>query len=308
MKSEIVTKDGAVYHLGLRPDQLAHQIILVGDPARAETVAAFFDRIEHRCSHREYVTITGSYQAMPISVIGTGMSTDNIEVALMEIYTLFGFDLETKMRQQSMPRVTIIRVGTSGGVQPEIPAGTLAISKYALGLDSTGLYFESAAVDDTVLKLEKSCAEILTAITPKNYRFHGKLFPYGSKASEWVHDALCKIAEQENAHFISGVTATTPGFYGPSARKIEGVKNTVDDIKLQLATLNVDQLQVVNMEMESSLLFHLGRILGFHCGTICPIISGPRSSDHVIDYGEAILQSIRIALQVLYDSRTLRIS
>lgn len=299
MKSEIVVKDGAVYHLGLRADQLAPQIILVGDPARTESVASFFDRIEHRASHREYVTITGTYKGMSVSVIGTGMSTDNIEIALMEIYTLLAFDLNTHMRKAQIPNVTIIRVGTSGGVQADILPGTFGISNYALGLDSTGLYFEHPPDDEVVTRLEADCLRVLNENTPRHFRFYGKLIPYGSKASELIVHALEQQAKIKDAAFVTGVTSTTPGFYGPSARFMEGVQNSVPDIKSHLAKVLVDDHRIINMEMESSLLFHLGSILGFRCGTICPIISNPSTPNVVIDYQRLVSEAIEVGLEAM---------
>lgn len=298
-KSEIVVNKGKVYHLGLRPGQIADQIILVGDPARAHIVASFFDEIQYEVGHREYVTLTGTYQGQSISVIGTGMSTDNIEICLMELYTLLAFDLSTALRKSTMPKVRIIRVGTSGGVQPKIAAGTIAISSYGLGFDSTGLYFQHEVMDPLLLKIEEACTRILSQNTPSYHRFHGKLFAYASKASSKIHDQLAQICQEENLNFVSGITATTPGFYGPSARYIDGVTNTIDEIKHHLAELKVGELQIVNMDMESSLLFHLGDAIGFDCGTICPIISQPGSSNNLIDYGKSINDAIKVALKVL---------
>lgn len=298
VRSEIVVRNGAVYHLGLRADQLASKIIFVGDPARTHIVASFFDSRECEVSHREYVTITGTYGGKRISVIGTGMSTDNVEIALAEIYTLVAFNLNTQVKLTRVPPVHIIRVGTSGGTQDRIPAGTIAVSQYAVGLDSTGLYYESV-VDEQLLTIEKEVRSILNENTPTGFRFKDQLPVYASGASPRIFQGLQTGVKAQGLEHVTGVTVTTPGFYGPSARKIQGITNTVEDIKSHLGRFEVGDLQIVNMDMETSLLFHLGGILGFHCGTICPIISGPSSSAKPIDYAPLVRASIEVALDVL---------
>src|SRR3989344_9351693 len=126
--SELIVVDGKIYHLGLRPDQLARNIFVVGDPARADKVAAHFDSVEHRANNREYVTRTGTYRGMPITVIATGIGTDNTEIALVEAFGLNEFDLETRTRKTDAQPLTIIRLGTAGGLQRDIDVGTLAIA------------------------------------------------------------------------------------------------------------------------------------------------------------------------------------
>ncbi|MBX2816166.1 MAG: hypothetical protein KTR24_09215 [Saprospiraceae bacterium] len=299
MRSEIVVKEGRVYHLGLAPHELASRVILVGDPARTERVAAHFDHVDFRVRHREYVTITGRLNGKQISVIGTGMSTDNVEVCLAEMYTLYAFDLESGLRRATWPDVSIIRVGTSGGVQEDIPSGTLAISSYALGLDSTGIYFEMDPADQIVTEIEEQASRILKESTPETYRFWGRLPVYASKADANLVTALQKETAALRVPYVTGIIATTPGFYGPSARKIKGIANSIEDIKLKLGALDCQGHRIVNMDMESSLLFHLGALLGFSCATICPIISGPSSSDRPIDYAAAVDHAIAIALRCL---------
>jgi len=298
-KSEIVISNDRVYHLGLRKGELATNIFLVGDPARAYKVADFFDTIQSEVKHREYVTITGAYQGIPISVMGTGIGTDNVEIALVEIYTLLEFDFETKEKIGIQSPVNIIRIGTSGGVQADIPAGTMGIARYALGMDSTGLYYNHPAIDQTVDKIEKRANEILFNATDNNARFKGKILTYASKASTLVTDTLIDVANHKNIPFVSGITASSPGFYGPSARVIHGLENSIPNIKQVLSTFKVDNNRVINMEMESSLIFHLCTPLSYHAGTICPVISNPYSSDNLIDYDQTIRQAIEIALQTM---------
>jgi uridine phosphorylase len=298
-KSEIVIVNDKLYHLGIKKSDLAENIFIVGDPARAIRVSQEFDQIDCEISNREYLTFTGSYQGIPVSVIGTGIGTDNVEIALVEAYIAHEFNLENGERQNNCKPLTIIRLGTSGGVQTDVTPGSMAISSYALGLDSTGIYYEQPAEDQVVKKIEVESSKILNSAISKKSRFKGKITPYASKASSKVTKALINQAKLQGVEFATGITVSSPGFYGPSSRYIEGLNNTLTDIKGSLSTLNIDGLKVHNMEMESSLLFHLSSQLGYHAGTICTVISGPDDSDSIIDYEAAIGSTIKIGLNAL---------
>ena len=200
-KSEIVIIDQKVYHLGLAKGQLAPNIFLVGDPARAYKVAEHFDSIQHEVKHREYVTLTGTYQDLPVSVIGTGIGTDNVEIALVEAYTLHAFDFESQEKLPNPPGLNIIRVGTSGGVQADIEPGTLGIATYALGLDSTGLFYDHPPADEQVLAIEHVATDLLDEATPTGSRFKGKVIPYASKASDEVAAQLSSASRKSQCRF-----------------------------------------------------------------------------------------------------------
>jgi uridine phosphorylase len=266
MRSEIVVNDGRVLHLGLAPGQLAENIFLVGDPARALRVAKRFDEIEHEVRNREYVTLTGTYAGVPVSVIGTGIGVDNVEIALVEAYTVHAFDLDNGERRADATPLKFIRIGTSGGVQDDIEPGTMAIATHGLGLDNGGMYYDHPAADEAVGRIEQ----------------------------------LVESANELRADYVTGITAATPGFYGASGRYIEGLANTVPDIKNKLAALRVDELTVVNMEMESSLLFHMAGFMGCPVGTICPVISKPTASTAILDYAASVESAISIALGAMH--------
>jgi len=298
-KSELVVNDGRAYHLGLAPYELARNVFLVGDPARATRVASYFDNILHEASNREYVTYTGSYKDVPVSVIGTGIGADNVEIAFVESYVLNEFDLNSKIKRLGAPMMTFIRLGTSGGVQPDLAAGTLVISDYALGLDSTGPYYDVPVPDDTAEKIEKQAGLLLNDAMKPASRFRGFIKPYVSKASSEVAEALRSAAASLDYSYESGITATSPGFYGPSSRYIDGFENSVPDIKNQLARVEVGGNRVLNMEMESSLLFHMATAVGYRAGTVCPIISSPSESDALIDYEKVIGETIAVGLKAM---------
>lgn len=298
-KSEIVAPGGRIYHLGLAQGELARNVLIAGDPARAERIAERFDTVEHRISNREFVTFSGRLNGIPVSAVGTGIGADNVEIAFVESYILNEFDLDSKVRNPDVPPMTFIRLGTSGGVQPDIAPGTLAISEYAIGLDSTGIYYEVEAPDEVSVNIEVEAARILDEALDGTQRFSGFIKPYVSKASPIVTAALVSAAERRSIEFRKGITITSPGFYGPSSRRIDGFSNTVPDIKLILSNLEVAGRRVLNMEMESSLLFHLAAAVGYRAGTICPVISGPLESDSLIDYDKVIDHTIEIGLEAL---------
>ena len=300
-KSEIVIVNERLYHLGIKKSDLANNIFIVGDPARATRVSEEFDRIDSEISNREYLTYTGIYRNIPVSVIGTGIGTDNVEIALVEAFIAHEFDLKTGERFQNCSPLTIIRLGTSGGVQPDVTPGSLAISSYALGLDSTGIYYDYPIDDEMLNRIETESSEILNSAISDNSRFKGKVIPYASKASTEVTDALINQAQELNVELATGITVSSPGFYGPSSRHIEGLNNTLPDIKGSLSKLNLDGLKVHNMEMESSLIFHLCSQLGYRAGTICTVISGPNDSDSIIDYERAIGKTIKVGLNALLE-------
>jgi uridine phosphorylase len=299
MQSEIVVRDGKVLHLGLAKGQLARNVFLVGDPARALRVANRFDDLICEVRNREYVTITGSYQGLPVSVIGTGIGVDNVEIALVEAYAVAAFNLDTCELEPGSDPLTFIRIGTSAGIQDAIEPGTLAISTYALGLDNAGLYYDHPAADALVAEIEAQALCILNDATPASARFRGKIIPYASKATPRVASTLAASAASLNIAHVTGITAATPGFYGPSSRQIAGLRNTVPAIKTQLSRLQVRDQKVVNMEMESSLLFHVAAQLGCAVGTICPIISKPLASTEILDYAASVEQAISVALDAM---------
>ncbi|MBI2548728.1 nucleoside phosphorylase [Candidatus Woesearchaeota archaeon] len=294
--SELIVVNGKIYHLGLRPDQLARNIFVVGDPARADKVAHYFDAVKHQANNREYVTRTGTYHDMPVTVIATGIGTDNNEIALVEAFGLNEFDLETRVRKEGAQPLTIIRLGTSGGPQPDITVGTLAIGRYALGLDNTGLFYEQGIPDEISRRIEEEAYRIITDATPDGRRFRGKIHPYAAKATPDVVEALIRNAEGD---YVVGITASASGFFAPQGREIPGLTITIPRLQEHVATLHVDGQRVVNFEMESSLLFHLAAQMGYRVGTICPVIANRPRGTFLEDYGPAVDRAISTGLKAM---------
>jgi len=297
--SEFVSVNGRMYHLRLKPEEISKNIFLVGDPARVDKVAKHFDEIYCNANNREFKTVTGTYKKMPTTVISTGIGTDNIEIALLELYALNEFDLEKGLRKNNSKPLTIIRLGTSGGIQKDIKPGMPAISSYAIGLDNTGLFYDNKIEDDLCSKIEEKAYEIINNSTPEDRRFKGKIYPYVSKASPEIVDAL----KRNSNEYVVGITASAPGFFAPQGRLIEGIESTITGLQKHLAKLWVNGQRIVNFEMESSTLFHLANILGYKAGTICPIIAN-RSTGEMLSiskYNNTIDRCIETGLKAMLD-------
>jgi len=297
--SEFVSVNGRMYHLRLKPEEISKNIFLVGDPARVDKVAKHFDEIYCNANNREFKTVTGTYKKMPTTVISTGIGTDNIEIALLELYALNEFDLEKGLRKNNSKPLTIIRLGTSGGIQKDIKPGMPAISSYAIGLDNTGLFYDNKIDDDLCSKIEEKAYEIINNSTPEDRRFKGKIYPYVSKASPEIVDAL----KRNSNEYVVGITASAPGFFAPQGRLIEGIESTITGLHKHLAKLWVNGQRIVNFEMESSTLFHLANILGYKAGTICPIIAN-RSTGEMLSiskYNNTIDRCIETGLKAMLD-------
>jgi uridine phosphorylase len=292
-----------VYHLGLRADEIAEHLFLVGDPGRADVVAGRFDRVDHEVRHREFVTITGVRHGVPVSVIGTGIGPDNVEIALVEAWALLALDPATGRRRTAglaqTASLTAIRIGTSGGLREDVAVGTLVISSYAVGLDSTGFYYEAPPADDTVTALEQATKRAVSAGMRLGSRFASAIAPYASRATPAVVSELENAARRLGVPAVTGATVTAPGFFGPSGRHLDGVTNTVPEIKQRLGRIEAAGVGVYNMEMESSLLFHLGGLLGIRTGTICPTLSNPSGHARLLDPAAAVDRAIDVALAAM---------
>lgn len=291
----VVDEEGRLYHLGVLPHEVSPRIVLVGDPARALRVAARFASIEHEVRRREFVTLTGRLGGDRLTVIGTGIGTDNVEIALIEAWAALSFDLDTKEPLPNAPAMTAIRVGTSGGAQRDLAVGTLCIADLALGLDATGPYFDVPGLPEHE-ELEDRARAVLDASARPGARFAGRFHPYVAAASRRVTAALQQAAAEASEPHEVGITVTAPGFYGASSRTLAGLTNTFPDIKRALASLTFGERRVLNFEMESSLLFLLARGLGIEAGTICPAISSPDVHAEVPPYGPRIEAAIDVAL------------
>lgn len=252
--SELVLNGkGQIYHLGIEPHQISDKIILVGDQDRVAQISAMFDSIEHTSQHREFVCHTGNYHGKRISVLSTGIGTDNIDIVVNELDALVNIDLQKRVDKDTLTPLKMIRIGTCGILQPEIPVHSYILSSHALGLDNVA-HFYAIPTDDNDEKIEKALLAHL--------ELPAKIQPYLISADAMLFNALTS----DKTH--AGITVTSSGFYAPQGRKLR-LPLATTDLNERLASFRYDALKVTNFEMESSALFVLGKNLGHQCATIC---------------------------------------
>jgi uridine phosphorylase len=266
----IIEADGSIYHLRLRPEELADTVILVGDPGRVPMVSAFFDRVEVRKSNREFVTHTGSYHDKRITVISTGIGTDNIDIVLNELDALKNIDFTTREIYPQHHPLTVVRIGTSGSLQQEVPTGAFLLTRKAVGFDGLMHFYR-----ETPRHADRTFAEIL------------------KKELDWpeiwnrpyVFDADEELAEKMSGpDVIEGITISAPGFYGPQGRMLR--LSTADPaMNTKIAAFSSPRGEkITNYEMESSAVYGLSRLLGHHAVTLCAIIANRITGEAVEDY------------------------
>ena len=242
-----------VYHLGLSAINLAHKIILVGDQDRVPMVSEFFEKIEHKSQHREFVCHTGIYKGKRISAISTGIGTDNIDIVINELDALVNIDLENRIENEEKISLEIIRIGTCGILQENIPVHSYILSSHACGFDNVAHFY----------KINFSAFELDLAQKINNFLYFPKsIQTYFSSANE---DLVSRLSSKDT-HI--GITVTSSGFYGPQGRTLR-IPTHTQDIHLLLAKFIEKDLKILNFEMESSALFALGKELGHKCATIC---------------------------------------
>jgi len=258
-KTELVLNpDGAIYHLKLKPGDVAETIFLVGDPARAELISGFFDKIDLHQSNREINTYTGSYKDKRFSVLSTGMGTDNIEIVVNELDALFNIDFKTRQPKKEITSLNLIRIGTSGSLQKDITFdNSYIVSRYGLGLDGLAYFYE-----DGLLAMERE----LTASFINQMDWDDNLpKPYAVEASG-------QLLEKLSSDWQKGITLTAPGFYAPQGRelRLKVNDNTIID---RAKDFKYNGYRVTNFEMETSALYLLSKMLGHHAITICDNIA-----------------------------------
>ncbi len=277
----ILNPDGSIFHLKLFPGQIADTIILVGDPNRVEMVSAFFDSIELRTANREFVTHTGIYHNTRITAMSTGIGTDNIDIVLNELDALVNIDLEKRKLKPELKSLKLIRIGTTGGLQKNVPINSFILSRYAAGFDPVlNFYADRNKVAD--LDMEKAFKQHTgwDPILPD---------PYFIRSS----DELFSLFPDE---IYSGITISAPGFYGPQGRKIR--LQTLDpSLNDKLESFQYNDLKIMNYEMESSALFGLSSLLGHQAVTLCTMIANRASLEFTEDYKSNVNKLIKFTLE-----------
>ena len=249
----VLNERNEVYHLALHPNQLAHKVILVGDQDRVALISAFFDTIEHQSQHREFVCHTGTYQGKRISVLSTGIGTDNIDICMQELDALVNIDLEQRTEKTKKTQLEIVRIGTCGILQTDIPLHAYMLSSHAYGFDNVAHFYP---IDYTDQEMQ------LRANIDQHLNLPYGITPYLISADT---DLTQRLSSSET---YTGITITSSGFYGPQGRSLR-LGSKIKDIHIKLGSFRQDETKIVNFEMESSAIFALGRQLGHACATIC---------------------------------------
>jgi uridine phosphorylase len=254
----ILTSDNRLYHIHLKDEDIADNVILVGDQNRVAQISSYFNSIDFKMAHREFITHTGTFNGKRITVLSTGIGTDNIDIVLNELDAAVNIDLPSRTLKKNKRTLNIFRLGTSGALQEHIPVNGLVVSAHGIGLDGLLPFYSGW---DTINEDKLSAAFIKHTSWPKNLPY-----PYCVPASGVL------LSKFNNEHVHKGITATAPGFYGPQGRQIR-LKSSLPDLNNLLNTFSYHDLQITNFEMETSALYGLGKLLGHNCLTICVIIA-----------------------------------
>lgn len=225
-----------------------------------------------------------------------------MEIVLNEIVALNEIDFNTLKRKEEYEAINIIRVGTSGGIQPDTELGTLIITDYVVGMDNTGLFYDAPYQEEKCRRLEERVGDAIDANIPDKSRFKGKIYPYAARAHKDVVDALERNAASLSVQYRRGITVSNSGFYGSEGRAVSGIHLTVADMDGVLASLEtgIEGLRFENMEMESSFLLHFMGALGHRAGVICPVIDNRCQGTFMTQYTKHIRDAVSVALSALH--------
>lgn len=279
----ILNPDGSIYHLKLRPENIADDIILVGDPGRVEMVSSFFSKVDFKVQNREFVTHTGTYNGKRVSVISTGIGCDNIDIVVNELDALVNIDLEKRIPKDTHHSLNFVRIGTSGALQADIPVDTPVISKITIGFDGLINFY---AGRNSVCDLEFENAFVKhtgwNAILPAPYVVHTKGGLFG-KLSEGVR---------------TGATIATGGFYGPQGRVLR-LPIIDSEINSKIENFEFKGDKIINYEMESSAIYGLSALLGHDAVTLCAIIANRMRKEYSKDYKIFVKKLVQMVLDRL---------
>lgn len=274
--------NGAIYHLGLFPEEIADDIILVGDPGRVEKISDRFDKVELKRQNRELITHTGMKNGKRLSVISTGMGTDNIDIVLTELDALANIDLEKMEVKNEHKSLNLIRIGTSGALQAEIDTGSFVASAYGLGIDGVLQFYKNNG------DFEDDLVEAFVKQTDWNEKLP---YPYCTAASQQLLD---KVAHD----FYQGITVSAPGFFGPQGRSVRAPL-MYPDLNQKIEEFSFNGKSITNMEMECSAIYGLSKVLGHNPLTVCLIVANRVTYGSAFDYHTMMNKLIDTVLERL---------
>lgn len=278
----LINSDGSVFHLHLKPEQLADKVILVGDPGRVATVAAHFDNKECEVENREFKSITGTYKGKRITVLSTGIGCDNIDIVINELDALANINFNTREENEKHRQLTLVRIGTCGGLQPNTPVGSFIASVKSIGFDGL-LNFYAGRNDVCDLEFEEA------------FRKHMNWNP--QLAAPYVIDADAELIDRiAGADMVRGVTIACGGFFGPQGRELRiPLADPKQNEKVE--AFEHAGLRITNFEMESSAVAGLGRLLGHKAMTCCMVIANRLAKEANTGYKSSIDDLIRLVLE-----------
>ncbi|MEE3384805.1 MAG: nucleoside phosphorylase [Prevotella sp.] len=278
----LINADGSVFHLHLKPEQLADKVILVGDPGRVATVAAHFDNKECEVENREFKSITGTYKGKRITVLSTGIGCDNIDIVINELDALANINFNTREENEKHRQLTLVRIGTCGGLQPNTPVGSFIASVKSIGFDGL-LNFYAGRNDVCDLEFEEA------------FRKHMNWNP--QLAAPYVIDADTELIDRiAGTDMVRGVTIACGGFFGPQGRELRiPLADPKQNEKVE--AFEHAGLRITNFEMESSAVAGLGRLLGHKAMTCCMVIANRLAKEANTGYKSSIDDLIRLVLE-----------
>lgn len=280
----IINRDGSIFHLHLKPEQLADQVILVGDPKRVDMITNFFSSTEFKIQNREFVSVTGTYNNQRITVVSTGIGTDNIDIVINELDALANIDFKTREIKDEIKSLKFIRIGTSGGLQDFLDINSYVVSKAAIGFDGLiNFYAGRNTVSNTDFE-NKFMNHV--GWNPKLAK------PYVAKCSSSLYQKII------NKNFIPGVTISAPGFYGPQGRKLR--LDIVDKhMNKKIRSFEYEGNKITNFEMECSAIYGLSALLGHEALTVCLIIANRLSKQANDAYIPKMKELVKLVLDQL---------
>lgn len=273
--------DGSLYHIHLTGNTLADNVILVGDPGRVDMFKPMFSTIEHESFNREMHAITGMCQGKELTILSTGMGTDNIDIVMTELDAAANMDLQMRCPRKEHRTLNMVRIGTSGSLQSDIPIGTFVASAYSVGLDGLLNYYQHTETEQ-----EKNLTDAFVAHMNFPSCFAR---PYGAVASQ---NLLCRVAFD----MPHGITATAPGFYAPQGRYVR-IAPAIEDLNERLASFQFNGCKLTNLEMETSSIYGLSSVMGHNALTCCLIIANRPNGNFLNDYHTPMRQLIETVLE-----------
>ena len=279
----IINSDGSVFHLHLKPEELADTVILVGDPGRVDMVSEFFDDREFRHQSREFVSVTGSYKGKRMTVLSTGIGTDNIDIVMNELDALANIDFQTREVKAQKKSLNILRIGTSGAIQPDIPLGSFVFSHISVGCDGLMNWYADR---------DKIAMPEIEEAFKKHVGWNKHLpDPYFVRAGKKMSDAFRDIT-------VKGMTIAASGFYGPQGRVLR-MPLSMPDMLETFESFRFEDERVTNFEMEGSAVAGIAAHLGHNAGTVCCIIANRHIGSSNPDYKPRVRELVELCLDTL---------